>query len=216
MTVAVYLTVPSADEASRASREVGPLSVAVYPRLGQVLREKNLSVTDLARQIEERFGQPVDITMLGQLASAAPVARTDLQLAGAAAAVLGIKLGDLFAVEVSQAGQGGPGESDDVSESAQTRRMAELLDEKLRRSLTTAEWQELRHLVDESGQRIHDRLVAEIAHQRGVSVDQARLEVESEIGQALAWWRRVERDPERRRALVDRALVSSTSITSSR
>src|SRR4051794_35567077 len=36
------------------------MSVAVYPRLNQLLRAKNLTVAELERQIKQRFGVAVD------------------------------------------------------------------------------------------------------------------------------------------------------------
>ena len=76
------------------------MAVAVYPRLSELLRARNLSVAELERQIKRRFGLSVDPKTLYRLTYAEPVQRADLEIAGAAAAVLGVGLDDLFEVRV--------------------------------------------------------------------------------------------------------------------
>jgi transcriptional regulator with XRE-family HTH domain len=75
------------------------MSVMVYSRLGDLLRARNLTVSDLQRQIAARFGLTVDTRMLERLARAERVRRPDLEVAAAAAAVLDASLNDVFAVE---------------------------------------------------------------------------------------------------------------------
>lgn len=77
------------------------VGVAVYPRLGELLRASNLTVAELERQIEEQYGLAVDPEALHQLADGDPVQRADLEVAGAAAMILGVGLDELFTVEAA-------------------------------------------------------------------------------------------------------------------
>ena len=67
------------------------MGVAVYPRLSELLRANQLTVAELERQIEQRFGLEVDPKTLYRLSHTDPVQRADLQIAGAAAAILGVQ-----------------------------------------------------------------------------------------------------------------------------
>jgi hypothetical protein len=75
------------------------MGIAVYPRLHEILRARHLSVAELERQMELRFGLRVDAKTLYRLTHTAPIQRADLKVAGAAAAVLGVSLSDLFDVQ---------------------------------------------------------------------------------------------------------------------
>jgi hypothetical protein len=179
------------------------LSVAVYPRLNELLRLHELTVAELERRIARRFGLSVDPKTLYRLASTEPVQRADLEIAGAVAAVLGVGLDDLFDVhavpvagEEAAAGDLDPGQS---------RRLAELFDRQAHGTLADSERQELEALVAEYGRRLHERSLHELAQRRGVSVEEARREAESQLEDALAWWRAFEADPRRRAALTTRS-----------
>src|SRR5688572_31898945 len=104
------------------------MAVAVYPRLGELLRARNLSVAALSRQIERQFGMAVDRKTLYRLAASAAVQRADLEIAGAAAAVLGVGLGDLFDIEATPLAPAGEPPSPDLPPD-QSRRLAALLEE---------------------------------------------------------------------------------------
>jgi hypothetical protein len=178
------------------------VSVAVYPRLNELLRLHELTVAELERRIARRFGLSVDPKTLYRLASTEPVQRADLEIAGAVAAVLGVGLDDLFDVhavpvadEESAAGELDP---------EQSRRLAELFDRQAHGTLTDSERQELEALVAEYGRRLHELRLQEIAQRRGVPVEQARREVEAQLEDALAWWRAFEADPRRRAAVAAR------------
>lgn len=74
------------------------MSVVVYSRLGDLLRNKKMSAHDLAGQIADQFGLDVDEHPLTRLAQATRVRRPDIELASAAAAILEAGLNDVFAV----------------------------------------------------------------------------------------------------------------------
>jgi transcriptional regulator with XRE-family HTH domain len=180
------------------------MSVAVYPRLNELLRAKGLSVAELERQIEQRFGLSVDPKTLYRLASSEPIQRADLEIVGAVAAVLGIGLDDLFAVyAVPRDDQDGTGAFDLAP--AESQRLADLFERQARGSLSEDEQHQLEALVADYGRRLHERRLFELARQRGISVDQARREAAANLNEALAWWRTFAADPARRRAVISRA-----------
>ncbi len=180
------------------------MGVMIYPRLGEVLEEKHLTVSELRRRIKERFGLTVSPrTLYGlALALAGPAGRVDLKIVGAAAAALDVTLNDLLVVETSpngidaDAGQDvlGPGES---------RRLAELFDRQDRSDFDESEKAELRELVDLYGRLLHEQRMHEIAAERGAPVEQVRPEVEAELDAARAWWDTFESDPAHRQAVID-------------
>ena len=57
------------------------MSVVVYPRLAELLKERNLTVAELERQIKERFGLAVNPKTLYRLTQAAPVQRAEQEIA---------------------------------------------------------------------------------------------------------------------------------------
>jgi hypothetical protein len=180
------------------------VSVAVYPRLDELLRERNLTVADLKRQIQERYGLELDSKILDRLARPDPVQRTDLTVAGAAAKVLGVGLGDLFAIEAVPV-DFSPLPEDDYLDEDQTQRMWALLDLQDERPLSADEERELRALVDEYGRRFTEYHLRAYAEREGIPLEQVRREAEERIARASAWWQEIEANPRRRRAFVARA-----------
>lgn len=174
------------------------MGVAVYPRLGELLRESNLTVADLERQIELYYGLSVDQQALNELVHAGPIRRADLEVAAAVAAVLGIGLGDLFEIEAAPVL---PPE-EPVLDPEQSRRLDELFEAQSRRDLSPAERSEVEALVAEHSRRLQEQALPRIAAKRNISVDQARREVRAELEEAIRWWEEFEADPRRRKALV--------------
>jgi transcriptional regulator with XRE-family HTH domain len=131
------------------------MSVMVYSRLGDLLRARNLTVSDLQRQIAARFGLTVDTRMLERLARAERVRRPDLEVAAAAAAVLDASLNDVFAVEAVPVVDGDATAASnaevDILDPDQSRRLQALFDLRERRPLTLDEQAEMRALVAEYG-----------------------------------------------------------------
>jgi hypothetical protein len=176
------------------------LAVTVYSRLSELLLDKNLTVADLERQMTERFGIEVDRRALQRLTYAEPVERVDLGLAGGAAAVLGVGLGDLFEVEAVAVGGPDGAEIGDLGPD-QSRRLAALLDQRARQGLSSAEQDELEVLVDEYGRRLHERVLPDRVG-RSRSLEGAREQAAAELSRALQWWRSVEGDAEWRRSAL--------------
>lgn len=184
------------------------MSVAVYSRLGQLLLDKKMSVRDLAREITTRFGVEVDERALTRLTEATRVRRPDLELAGAAAAVLDAELGDVFAVEIvplADNGDPAPEEDTSVLAPARSRRLRELYRWQGRRALTDDEWAEMDALVALYGRLLHEQGVREIAATRHLPVEQARADLEADLDRIVAWRRELDADPARKEALVQEA-----------
>ncbi len=178
------------------------MSVVVYPRLGTLLRQKQLTVAELERQIKLRFGLAVNPKSLYRLTQAAPVQRADLEIAGATAAVLGVGLDDLFTVEAVS--------KDDETEvdivgPAESERMSALIERQKCQMLTDDEWDELESLVASYGRQLHERRMQTFAQQRGVPVEQIQRETAAQLAEAHTWWDAFEADPDRERMLAKEA-----------
>jgi len=187
------------------------VSVMVYSRLGDLLRTRNLTVSDLQHQIAARFGRTVDARTLDRLARAERVRRPDLEVAATAAEALDVSLNDVFAVKTAPANAGEPpmddlADEEDILDPAQSRRLQKLFDLQDRRALSADEQAEMRGLVAEYGRRVHEQGVRRIAEQRHLPLEQARAEIAEDFEQRLAWWAEVQADPVRLQALVDEAL----------
>lgn len=92
-----------------------------------------------------------------------------------------------------------------VLEPEASRRLAELFERQARDGLSSDERRELAALMDDYGSRLHERRVQEYAAQRGLTVEQARHEMETEFDHARAWWLAFQADPSQRRTVVTRA-----------
>ena len=180
------------------------MPVTVYPRLGDVLRGQNLTVAELERQIEQRYGVSVDRKTLHRLTYPEPIERVDLEVTGAVAAVLGIGIGDLFEVEAVTVGNGdGSAEGGELN-ADESRRLSELFDQQARRALREGEHHELRSLVDKYGQLLRERLLRGRAARERVLVEEARARTDAELARMLSWWQRVEGNERWRRRLASR------------
>jgi len=186
------------------------MSVVVYPRLSELLREKNVTAADLARDIEERFGLRVSQRTLERLTRVTPIRHADLELAAAVANVLGVELNDIFTVETTPIAED---VEDDVLDPDQSRRMRALYDRQGQRSLTDNEWTELDGLVAAYGHRLHERRMREFARRRGISVEQAEREAAADLADALDWWQEVQSDPARLETLVAVAVARRGAST---
>jgi hypothetical protein len=180
------------------------VTVTVYPRLAALLHDRHLTVADLARQIAERFGLTVDLRTLQRLTQDVPMHRADLEIAGAVAAVLGVDLGDLFAVEATPLDAVGEAQYQDL-DLQESRRLSLLLARQQEDSLTEAEVTELASLMAMYARRLHDRRMRHWAARRGISIEQANQEAEARLTDALAWWEALQADPQRQQDLVERA-----------
>lgn len=179
------------------------MSVAVYPRLGELLRARNLTVAELRWLIEQRFGIEVDLGAIERLAEPRPVDKADLEVAGAAAGILGVGLSELFDVILVPAPHAEALPS--ILSSEQGRRLAELADRQSSEQLSEVERAELRNLLTEHGRALHEHLLAEIAERRGMTVEQARRDADAALDEATEWYRALEADPKRLRELVAKA-----------
>ncbi len=176
------------------------MSVVVYPRLAELLEEQHLTIAELERRITERFGLAVDPADLSRLAETAPLHQTDIALAGAAAAALGVGLDDLFTVAAL------PGQDEaglDVLDREESSRLAALLDRE--GPLHVDEQADLERLLARYGQLLHERRMQTLARRRGISVEEAEQERAEQLAAARAWWDAFDRDPARDQALTEAA-----------
>ncbi|HZQ98069.1 MAG TPA: helix-turn-helix transcriptional regulator [Chloroflexota bacterium] len=171
--------------------------VAVYPRLGELLQERKLTVAELQRQIESRYALPVDRKTLYRLTYHEPVRRAELDVAAAVAAVLNVGLDDLFEVEANPVTE----ELLDLTPE-EASRMAELLDAQARRQLDGVERAELDGLVDAYGRRLVERALRERAERTARPFDEVRREMDEAVAAADGWLRRLQENPAERRHVV--------------
>jgi hypothetical protein len=167
------------------------MSVVVHPRLSQLLQERNLTAVELARLIEARYGLTVAPDALSGLMRADQVERADLTVAGAAAAALGVDLGELFDVAALPVAGGVGEELESFLDDDQSRRLAELLARQGDTQLTAAERHELDTLVTEYGRQFSERKLRQFARRRGISIEQARREADAEVARAAARWHEI-------------------------
>ena len=179
------------------------MSVSVYSQLDRLLRERQLTISELEREIEQRYGLIVATGALDHLTQADPVERANLKLAAATAAILGVELADLFDVEVIPVHPSSP-EGEAYLEPHQRDRFAKLLDMQARRELTTAEQVELDRLLSEYGAQLEERHDSAYARQRDLSIEQARREAEAEIARVAALWANIDASPRLRQAYLAR------------
>jgi transposase len=177
------------------------MGVTVYPQLATLLEERRLTVAELERQIKARFGLTMNIKSLYRLAQSTPVQRADLEIAGAAAAVLGVGLDDLFYVETSA----GDDDREPLLGPDDSKRLAELQEQQAHTALTNSEWSELETLVARYGLALHERRMEILAQQRNISLEQAQRESAAELEQARAWWKALETNPERQEIIAKSA-----------
>ena len=185
------------------------MSVSVIPRLRQLLEQRGLTIAELERRIEQDYGERVDPKGLYRLASDEPMQRADLRIAGAAASVLEVGLGDLFTIEAVRLGRAQPQAA--YLSPEQARRLSRLLDRQARGRLNQDERHEMDDLVQQYGQRLHEAKVREYASRRGLSLDQARADLQHDLGEQVQAFQaeratapRAGSHPSRRRARASR------------
>ncbi len=81
------------------------MSVMVYPLLGALLRDRDMTVSALAREIARPYGTTVERAALERLMQPAPIQRADMEIAGAVVEVLDVGLDDLFGVRAARDGR---------------------------------------------------------------------------------------------------------------
>jgi hypothetical protein len=178
-------------------------SVAVFGQLDRLLRERNLTLADLKRQIEERFDSLVDTAGLEALTGAEMLERADLPLIGAITDTLGVTLDELFAVQSSPVRVPASPPASFLTD-RQAQRLHDLLDLQGERKLSVDERRELEILVyDEDARRLVDYYRRKRAEERGISLEQVKREEAEHIARAKRQLRRPIADPHHSQALAN-------------
>lgn len=181
------------------------MSVAVYSRLGGLLRARGLDVEDLRRRIVADTGLEVNARTLASLVGDKRVTRPDIEVAGAAATALAVRLDDLFDVRVvpdavKANGDGGAGidrgEWNPLGPE-QSHRLSDLLALQNERDLDQDENAELHALIDASNRAVIGRGIQEIAQARGEPADRVRAEIMANVNRLSTLWKELEADPAR-------------------
>ena len=181
------------------------MAVAVFGQLDHLLRERNLTVADLKRQIEEQYGMDVDVAALDRLAGPEALHHTDLKVIGAVASILEVSLDDLLLVVALPAGLIRPPTEPSFLTEEESRRLTELFDRQDAGLLTADEQRELETLVyDKYGQRSIEYSQRREAKRRGVSLEQVQREDDERIASATKYLKWLDADPRRRQELAER------------
>lgn len=160
------------------------MPVTVYPRLQELLAERQLTVAELQRRIENDYGVEVDRKALYRLTQPAlPVLRADMEIAGAVVAVLGVTLAELFKVSAASMEEPTRRYQPELSP-AESRRMSYLLDRQQTVRLTAAQDAELDALLFTYEQRQYARGLERLAAARGVPVEEVEREVAAVVAEA--------------------------------
>jgi len=180
----------------------GPMSVMVYPLLGALLRDRDMTVSALAREIARPYGTTVEREALERLMQPTPIRGADMEIAGAVSKILGVGLDDLFDVRDEFDDEGGQ-----FLSRSEERAMALLFDRQDEGTITDGEQQELDALIAAQAQRASETWLREIAADRGRNVEDVRAEIQGEVQRALEVWRELRDDPDGQRKATEQDLA---------
>ncbi len=180
------------------------MSVAVYPLLGELLRDRAMTVRELERDIARYFGMTVGREALERLMQPTPIQRTDMETAAAVADVLGVGLDDLFDVRAVRDGHDGESGGRRLSPS-ETRTLARLFRRQEQGIMTDDEREHVAALVAKQAQLVNEQWLRRIAADRGQSVEHVRAEVEGDVRRALDAWGALQDDPDGQRKATEQA-----------
>jgi len=179
----------------------GAMSVRIYSRLGDVLRHRGVSVTELRTSVADRFGIAADRRTLARWARPARVRRLDLELAWAIASVLGVPLEEVSSPLRSLPTTGivrAPAPQTVLIDPAQERRLRELYRLQGDPGLSDVEREEMSVLVGEYNHRAYERGVQAIAARDGREVTEVAAALDAERARVIAWYAELDADPVRR------------------
>ena len=180
------------------------MSVTVYSRLNELLRQRDLTVGALERHIDERFGILLDPGVVDLLMRDAPVRQADVTAIGAVAAALDVELGELVVVRVVSAEDDAEEDMSDLNPS-DSRRLDALFDKQGLDSLSEGEQAEMRRLVAQSARHMRERRTRQYAKRRNISIEQARQDLQDKFQEALTWIKDFESNPRLQRDVDERA-----------
>jgi hypothetical protein len=124
------------------------VAIAVRGRLDDLLKERGLHVDDLKRELAERYGLHPENAVLESVAWPGPPQVINVAVAAAVAMVLGVEMGELFAVETAPEQTLSPEEERYLNDE-KVQRIWDLLDMQLARDLTASEQRELEVLTEQ-------------------------------------------------------------------
>ncbi len=179
------------------------MSVMVYPLLGELLGDRDMTVADLAREIARQYGTTVERAALERLMQPTPIRGADMEIAGAVSKILGIGLDDLFAVRAVRDAY--DDEGGQFLSRSEERALAHLFDRQDEGTITDTAQEELDALIATQAQRASETWLREIAAERGRSVEDVRVEIQGEVQRALEVWRELGDDPDGQRKATEQA-----------
>jgi hypothetical protein len=179
------------------------MSVAVYPLLGALLRDRNMTITDLEREVARQYGITAERGTLERLMQPVPIHRADMDVAGAVAKALNVGLDDLFDVRAVRDGQGV--ESTDYLSPSDTQALTRLFTRQDEGLITDDEQQRLDALVAKQAQLVTEQWLRQIAAAQHRTLEDVSAEIDADVQRAHKEWLAFQNDPDKQAEAMERA-----------
>lgn len=178
------------------------MSIEIHPQLDTLLVARRMTAEDLARQIRARFDIAADATTIARLARQESLHSTNVELAVAAAHILGVRLDDLFRAADRAATETEP---PIYFKGYSAEEVAALLDDHTYDDMAANAEDEVAALLAEYGRARYDHHLHAYAEEQGVTVEQAREVAAEDFAAFLRWQKDFEADAQRQDAVIERA-----------
>jgi len=181
------------------------MALAVYSRVGSVLRATGADLDDVRALIASRYGLAIDARSLADLARDGRLQRPDIEMLKAVASILDVRVDDLLDVRDLEVGDAVTAPDDDIlldPERDERLRHLRALRDRGDRPLTNLEGDELDALTAATARALIDRHIRELAKHRTVPIETARAWVMDAAEDAARVAAELEADPVRMAAAV--------------
>jgi len=181
------------------------MALAVYSRVGSVLRARGASLDDVRALIASRYGLAIDARSLTDLARDGRLQRPDIEMLKAVASILKVRVDDLLDVRNLEVDAAVTAPDHDIlldPERDEQLRHLKTLRDRSDRPLTELEADELDALTTATARALIDRHIRELAEHRAVPVETVRAWVMDAVEDAARVAAELEADPVRMAAAV--------------
>ncbi len=181
------------------------MALAVYSRVGSVLRARGASLDDVRALIASRYGLAIDARSLTDLARDGRLQRPDIEMLKAVASILKVRVDDLLDVRNLEVDAAVTAPDHDIlldPERDERLRHLKTLRDRSDRPLTELEADELDALTTATARALIDRHIRELAEHRAVPVETVRAWVMDAVEDAARVAAELEADPVRMAAAV--------------
>ncbi len=176
------------------------MALAVYSRVGSMLRATGADLDDVRALIASRYGLAIDARSLADLARDGRLLRPDIEMLKAVASILDVRVDDLLDVRDLEVGAAVTAPDDDIlldPERDERWRHLRAVRDRGDRPLTEREADELDALTAATARALIDLHIRELAEHRAVPIDTARAWVMDAAEDAARVAAELEADPVR-------------------